>query len=142
MLAKALRKRLSKEEKGFTLIELLAVIVIIGIIAVIAVPLIGNVISNSKEDADLATARQLYDAARLYVIGEANGDYVANTEVTLAELQTGHYIDGTIVLPSTKATLIGATTVVTFDANGTLVSVALDPPPASGTYSAADILTD
>ena len=50
MLAQAIKRRLSKEEnqKGFTLIELLAVIVILGIIAVIAVPLIGNVIKNSK----------------------------------------------------------------------------------------------
>lgn len=51
MLAQAIKRRLSKEEnqKGFTLIELLAVIVILGIIAVIAIPLIGNVINNSKK---------------------------------------------------------------------------------------------
>lgn len=72
MLAQAMKRRLSKEEnqKGFTLIELLAVIVILGIIAVIAIPMIGNIVKGSREDADLATARQIYEAARLYVIGE------------------------------------------------------------------------
>ncbi len=35
-------------KKGFTLIELLAVIIILAIIAVIAVPIIGNVIEDSK----------------------------------------------------------------------------------------------
>ena len=37
--------------KGFTLVELLAVIVILAIIAIIAVPIIGNVIENSRKQA-------------------------------------------------------------------------------------------
>jgi type IV pilus assembly protein PilA len=54
-----------KEEKGFTLIELLAVIVILGIIAAIAIPSIGKVIENSKNDAVVAEALSIIDAARL-----------------------------------------------------------------------------
>lgn len=54
-----------KEQKGFTLIELLAVIVILGIIAAIAVPTITGVISKSKDDAKVAEALQILDAARL-----------------------------------------------------------------------------
>lgn len=104
MLAQAIKRRLSKEEnqKGFTLIELLAVIVILGIIAVIAVPLIGNIVKNSKESADLATARQVYDAARLYIVGEKNGEFKGAGPISLQTLQDSGYIDKPLSLPSTK----------------------------------------
>jgi type IV pilus assembly protein PilA len=58
-------KKMLKNERGLTLVELLAVIVILGIIAAIAVPSIGGVIKNSKNDAKIAEALQIIDAARL-----------------------------------------------------------------------------
>ncbi|MBD7967691.1 prepilin-type N-terminal cleavage/methylation domain-containing protein [Paenibacillus gallinarum] len=130
MLTQALKARKARlaDEKGFTLIELLAVIVILAIIAVIAIPLIGNVIDNSKEDGDIATARQIYDAARLYVIGEEDGVFV-DAEVRLQDLQTNGYIENGIVLPSSKVPLVGDTTIVLFDADGALNSVTLSEPP-------------
>ena len=136
MLANAIQKRLSKEEgqKGFTLIELLAVIVILGIIAVIAIPLIGNIISNSRADADRATARQIADAARLYVVGDLNGVY-PTTAITLGTLQTGNYIDSNLVLPSTKAAIVNTTTSVTFTATGSLNQVIINGATAT-TYTA------
>ncbi|MCL6601842.1 MAG: prepilin-type N-terminal cleavage/methylation domain-containing protein [Paenibacillus sp.] len=117
-----MKRRLGKEEnqKGFTLIELLAVIVILGIIAVIAVPLIGNVISNSKDSADAATARQVYDAARLYVIGEKNGNFETVGNVTLAQMQDTGYLDKPLSLPSNKAVITTGT--VHFNAQGQLAN--------------------
>ncbi|MEF3354181.1 prepilin-type N-terminal cleavage/methylation domain-containing protein [Paenibacillus sp. GYB006] len=144
MLTQALKARKARlaDEKGFTLIELLAVIVILAIIAVIAIPLIGNVIDNSKKEGDLATARQVYDAARLYVIGEKNGDFSTATTVKLSELQGKNYIEKNIVLPSSKTKLKEDSTVVSFDEHGNLTGVKLDPPGKGKTdgYSASEIL--
>ena len=67
-----MRKHLKhlKNEKGLTLVELLAVIVILGIIAAIAVPAVGNIIENSRKDAQIANAESIYNAARLALISE------------------------------------------------------------------------
>ncbi|MGV7115274.1 prepilin-type N-terminal cleavage/methylation domain-containing protein [Paenibacillus kyungheensis] len=144
MMSKVM-KRMGKEEKGFTLIELLAVIVIMAIIAVIAIPMIGNVINKSKANGDLATASQVYNAARLYVIGEKNGDFttVANRTVKLSDLTgTAGYLNGDTVLPSTKKPLTDAT--VVFNANGELTSVTLTPAgqgSTNGAYTATQVLS-
>ncbi|WP_370223401.1 type II secretion system protein [Cytobacillus sp.] len=65
-MLKNLRNRL-KNQKGLTLIELLAVIVILGIIAAIAVPSIGGLINKTKDDAKVAEAVQIVNAAKLYI---------------------------------------------------------------------------
>jgi type IV pilus assembly protein PilA len=59
-------KKVLKNERGLTLIELIAVVVILGIIAAIAVPGIGNVIQNSREDAGKAGAANILNVARLF----------------------------------------------------------------------------
>ncbi|QSF44712.1 prepilin-type N-terminal cleavage/methylation domain-containing protein [Paenibacillus tianjinensis] len=147
MLKQAIKKRLSKEEnqKGFTLIELLAVIVILGIIAVIAVPLIGNVINNSKKDADVATARQIYEAARLYIIGEKGGDFISktvkidgDTATPNDDLVTKGYLDEGIVLPSTKAAITAGT--VSFDPQGQLSGLTITAG-SDKTFTVAEILS-
>lgn len=155
MLAQAIRKKLGKagkEEKGFTLIELLAVIVILGVIAVIAIPLISNVIDNSKKDSDVATARQIYDAARLYVINEKGGVFAQTGGLTITigpkatadTLQAKGYLESPIYLPSTKAEITGGT--VVYNADGTLSSVTITPISSAaanattGAFSADQIL--
>lgn len=115
----ALIQRLRKEEKGLTLIELLAVIVIIGIIAAIAIPLIGGVIKDTKENARTATANQLFEAAKLYSIANHNGEIrnsAANTPVTLAELVSGGYIQSGLTDPKDGGALKPADTKVDLDA--------------------------
>ncbi|WP_342420792.1 type II secretion system protein [Paenibacillus sp. FSL E2-0178] len=148
MLAQAIRKKLGKavkEEKGFTLIELLAVIVILGVIAVIAVPLISNIIENSKKDSDVATARQIYDAARLYVVGEKGGVFAQTGGLTITigpkatadTLQNKGYLESPIYLPSTKTAITGGT--VTFDESGALTGVTITP--ISSAADAAGLFT-
>ena len=54
--------------KAFTLIELLAIIVILAIIAVITVPIILNMIDNSKKGAAIDSAHGYKDAVQKYYI--------------------------------------------------------------------------
>lgn len=131
MLAQAIRRRLgkaAKEEKGFTLIELLAVIVILGIIAVIAIPMIGNLINNTKTKSDLSTARQVYDASRIYVttelgtVGTATINVIGSgTTGNTVGLQSKGYLEPDIYLPSNKKEITGG--VVNY-VNGVLTDVA------------------
>ncbi|MEK4345534.1 type II secretion system protein [Paenibacillus sp. FSL P4-0184] len=125
MLAQAIKRRLSKEEnqKGFTLIELLAVIVILGIIAVIAIPMISGIISNTKDDADVATARQIYDAARLYVIAEKKGEFATTPALSIdvtTQLIDNGYLEKGVVLPSNKEAITEAK--VNFATDGSLAA--------------------
>ena len=55
-----------KNKKGFTLIELLAIIVILAVIAVITVPIILNIIDNSKKGAITDSAYGYKDALQKY----------------------------------------------------------------------------
>jgi len=57
--------KLLKNEKGMTLIELLAVIIIIAIILAIAIPIIANVIGQSRDRADVSEALNIISAAKL-----------------------------------------------------------------------------
>jgi type IV pilus assembly protein PilA len=142
MKAKLLRK-LGKEQKGFTLIELLAVIVILGIISAIAIPLISNIINKSKTDSDLATARQIYDASRMYVISEMNGDFKGNVKISVKDLKDNGYLDKNIYLPSTKAVLDDTGSYVEYSATtGELTDVVLKGTSATAkTYTSTEVLS-
>ncbi len=63
------------KRKGFTLIELLAVIVILAVIALIAVPIILNIVSQSKKSAFLDSVYGLIESTKLfYTEGILDGD--------------------------------------------------------------------
>ncbi|MDO3412045.1 prepilin-type N-terminal cleavage/methylation domain-containing protein [Saccharibacillus sp. CPCC 101409] len=141
-------KKMGKEEKGFTLIELLAVLVIIAIIAVIAIPLIGNIISNSRSGADVATGRQVYDASRLYITGEENGKFFTPADgktaavgatVDISDMQEKGYLDSPLSLPSTKKEITEGT--VTYTGTGSLDKVTLTTEDGEQTISAKQILS-
>ncbi|GIP28677.1 hypothetical protein J23TS9_38070 [Paenibacillus sp. J23TS9] len=143
--------RLGREEKGFTLIELLAVIVIIGIIAVIAVPLISNVMNKSRDSADVATAKQVYDAARLYVTNELNGDFsgkikddetagtVGTLTVNIATLKSKKYLDANLYLPSSKEVIDAGA--VTFSNNELSGVTLLHGEKSLGNFNATEVLS-
>lgn len=78
-------KQIMKKEEGFTLVELLAVIVILGIIVAIAIPAIGNVIERADTQAEAAEEELIYDAARLYFIGEEDPDDPVTVQTLIDE---------------------------------------------------------
>lgn len=129
-------RRLRRKDGGFTLLELLAVLVILAVIIAIAVPLIGNILERSKEDATISTAGQIAEAARLYVTTEANGDFTTKNSVDVNDLVTNNYItkpyDG-------WGNEITAGT-VTFNSDGSLKEVTLTSDKiGTKTFTAADI---
>ena len=64
----------NKKKKGFTLIELLAIIVILAIIAVITVPIILNIIDNSRRGAATDSAYGYKDAVNKYYVSELSSN--------------------------------------------------------------------
>lgn len=91
-------KKLKKNEKGLTLIELLAVLVILGIIAAIVIPLIANVISDSRDKAILADASNIISAAKLaHANGEGTEDNTAGT-ITFKKDILSKYMDKKVKL--------------------------------------------
>ena len=68
------------KKKGFTLIELLAVIVILAIIALIAVPIILNLIENSRKRAAVSSALGYVRSVNYKIVDEALFDRVVNED--------------------------------------------------------------
>ncbi|WP_270577310.1 type II secretion system protein [Caldibacillus thermoamylovorans] len=96
------RMKLLKNQKGMTLVELLAVLVILGIIAAIAIPMIGNVINDSRDKAILADAQTVLSAAK---VAYANGEGTINnskTKITFNKDVLEPYVEGVTLADGDK----------------------------------------
>lgn len=93
-MKKLLKKRLN--QKGLTLIELLAVIVILAIVAAIAVPAIGNIINNSRDEGKLADASNILSGLKLAETAGAckSAATYATTTCLSTNTAVGEYVDG------------------------------------------------
>lgn len=63
-----------KNKKGFTLVELLVVITLVGVLGLITVPIINDVIKDSRKKAFKETVIAVVEAAKIY---NADSDYTA-----------------------------------------------------------------
>ena len=89
-----------KNKKGFTLVEFLIVIAILAVLAVLAMNILSNVLSKSKERADIAMAKEMRTAIMTYMteaedpnlskIGIGTGDSVSDL---LGKLKKDHKLD-------------------------------------------------
>ena len=121
-----------KRKNGFTLIELLAIIVILAIIAVITVPIILNIIENSRKGAATDSAYGYKDAINKWYVSKLQDDnnYTLNGNYTISNgklnnidipLSGDKPTNGTLTYSNNKLTG-GCLTIgeykVTFDSNG------------------------
>ncbi|MEC2076790.1 type II secretion system protein [Metabacillus fastidiosus] len=122
-----------KNQRGLTLIELLAVIVILGIIAAIAVPAVNAIMNKSKEDALVVEARNVVNAAKMYVADKKPGTNVTFSKT--AKDQKDHtladYLDNA---PDTYSLIV---TYDTTKSDYTYGNVTLKKDDKSGTYDSA-----
>ena len=63
------------KKKGFTLIELLAVIVILSVITLITIPMITNVIEESKKKALMSSVQGILDSTNYFTMSHEAGVY-------------------------------------------------------------------
>jgi len=115
---------MKKSKKGFTLIELVVVIAVLAILAAIAIPVVSGVIGDARANVDLANAKTIESAVKLYAANEGLTSIDAagaNTALTNAQI------------PTTIATQ--AVTENSFVINGTTFAVTIVATPSSGGLS-------
>jgi prepilin-type N-terminal cleavage/methylation domain-containing protein len=106
-------------KKGFTLLEILAVILVLAILLIIAVPILNNVINNSKIRAHDKNENMVIKAARHYVINNRSvlptSDW-STREITLNQLQTNDLI-GDIKDPNSNVNCNGYVLLTKIESN-------------------------
>ena len=95
-------------KNAFTLIELLGVLMILAIIAVITIPIINNILSNSREQAYQRSVEGIIEAARLYVTSEGKMPSATSQNLTLDDLiASGFLEDKDIIDPRDNSQMTG-----------------------------------
>ncbi len=101
--------------KAFTLIELIAIILIIGMLILITIPIIGDVIEHSKEQAHDEQVNKIEQAALSYATentGTLFPDGINSVEVNVETLQLEGYLPKTdIYSPLTVDIMDGCVTI-------------------------------
>lgn len=77
---------LTKLNRGFTLVELLAIIAVLAVIATVSIPIVGNIINDSKKKAYETSVQSVERAAEQYMLD--NDIYVGNNGVVDVDLDT------------------------------------------------------
>ena len=99
-------------KRGFTLIELLGVIIVLGLIVAIVTPVIGSVITNSKEKAYtnqiniIETAAKEWGAENINELPEIDSDIVKVIELSQL-INSGKLQNTKIINPKTKQEMTG-----------------------------------
>lgn len=96
-------------KKGFTLVELLAVIAILGIILTITIPVVANVILNSKDNLHDQQSKQLEKAAKVWFL-ESNKDLLddESCKISVSDIIDKGFVEGNDVIdPKTGETMEG-----------------------------------
>lgn len=103
-----------KNNKGVTLIELLIVIVVMGIIAAFAIPAVGTIIENTNQDAVVADAIAVENAAKLYCAqtqcAEAVNLYWTDISPYVTGLTASDYVFASAATPPVPAIIVSRTT--------------------------------
>ena len=84
-----------KEKNGFTLIELLAIIIILAIIAVITVPIILNIIDDSKKNMAIDSAYLYRDAINKFYMNKVMND--KNYDIEDGEYDISYFVSCVII---------------------------------------------
>lgn len=98
-------KTFKTKQSAFTLIELLAVILVLSLLSLIAVPIVSNVIAESKKNSFGVTCQQVYQSLQKFASFQAEHTCVVfdfSKDITESEM-----IDGVNYQPLTKLQLKG-----------------------------------
>ena len=92
------------KKKGFTLIELLSVVVVLGLLAFLVIPLVGNVLNDSRNDFYEKQLNLIKSATKLWANEEENKIFLQELtvwpyELTLGDLQESGFIEKNIKNP-------------------------------------------